>query len=381
MNRYFRMKKTMFSIFFVMILGSVLFAQSDDRYFDGLDKKSNVLTLTILYPSRGTLRSLQGLQEEGFFPSEDIIVVGAYHEKELTDYDASVDLADEKKLDWLRFHEIRGDIHKDNLFQKNDCTLDFEKIFRYSDGIIFFGGADIPPEIYGKKTNLLTGIRTPYRHYMELSFIFHLLGGYQDDHFQGLVASRPDFPVLCICLGEQTLNIGTGGTLIQDVWFEKYGKTFVEDVVDLGKENWHNNPWARLYPQEEFLWFNMHRIKLHEEGMFVNAMGFSTSDTPYIISSHHQAVDDLGKGMKVVATSMDGKIVEAIQHDKYPNVLGIQFHPEFYALWETEKKCRITPDDEKFSLKQFLKDNPPTYKFHAKIWEWFVGRIKEQHDR
>ena len=375
LNRWF-----ILTVLILGIVGGNLFAQSTDRYFDTLDKKSDVVTLTILYPSRGTIGSLIGLQKEGFFPSRDIIVVGAYHEKEFTDYKASQKFADEKGLGWLKFHKIVGEIDKDNLFRKNGCTPDFEKIFSFSDGIIFFGGADIPPEIYNEKTILLTGIQTPYRHYLELSFVFHLLGGSQDEDFQPLLEVEPEFPVLGICLGEQTLNVGTGGTLFQDIWFERYGKTYLEDVVKLGRERWHNNPLRRLYPEERLLSYNMHRILLKAEGKFCSEMGFDKKDTPYIISSHHQAVQKLGLGMRVIATSLDGKVVEAIEHERFPYVLGIQFHPEFSTLWETEKKFRITLEDEKFSLRSILEENPPSYAFHRKLWAWTIEKVRKYHD-
>lgn len=345
------------------------------RYFDTLDKKSDVLTVTIMYPSRGSLRSLMALMKEGFFPAEEIIVVGAHHEDEFSDYASSKKMAEDEGLTWLKFHTIQGELNRDNLYQKNQCTADFEKIFEYSDGIIFFGGADIPPELYGRKTNLLSGIRTPYRHYVELSFIFHLLGGLQDEDFKPLMAEKTDFPVLGICLGEQTLNVGTGGTLIQDIWFEKYKKTFIEDIVPLGRSKWHNNPLARIYPEEDLLWYNMHQIKLLDGGKFTKEMGFTKKDTPYIVSSHHQAVDKKGKGIRVIATSMDGKVVEAIDHEVYPNVLGVQFHPEFSTLYQTERTFRIEQKDDPFTLRSVLENNPPSYKFHKAIWGWYVSKL------
>ena len=51
-----------------------------------------------------------------------------------------------------------------------------------------------------------------------------------------------------------------------------------------------------------------------------------------------QMVDKLGEGIKIAATSLDGKVVEAIEHRKYPSVLGVQFHPEFPILWDQTKK-------------------------------------------
>ena len=60
--------------------------------------------------------------------------------------------------------------------------------------------------------------------------------------------------------------------------------------------------------------------------------------------------------------------------------VGIQFHPEFSTLWETEKKFRITLEDEKFSLRSILEENPPSYAFHRKLWAWTIEKVRKYHD-
>jgi len=250
----------------------------------------------------GSVRSLVMLREKGLIKLENLLVVGVYHEKEKTDYQKTIDFVMEDSLDWIRFHQLTDDIDKDVVFQKNALSDDFEKIFKNSDGIIFFGWADIPPYIYNNKTNLLSSINTPYRSFLETSFIFHLLGGSQDKNFKALLESRPEFPVLGICLGCQSLNVGTGGTLIQDIWSEKYGKKYLEDIIALSKDKWHANPFAKLYPEEKLIPYNMHPLKLLKTGKFLNEFGFTKEDKPFIISAHHQMVGKLGKDMKVIAT-------------------------------------------------------------------------------
>ncbi|MFW6139852.1 MAG: gamma-glutamyl-gamma-aminobutyrate hydrolase family protein [Acidobacteriota bacterium] len=351
------------------------------NYFDQASLRSEKIRLCVLHPSYSSLNSLINLKESGIFGDEHLEVVGVFHEQERTDYRNSFDLVRVNNLDWIKFHQLKGNLHKDNLFQKNDLTSEFEKIISKSDGIIFFGGADIPPYIYGEKTNLLTSIRTPMRHFLELSFVFHLLGGYQNSDLIPLLESCPDFPVLGICLGEQTLNIGTGGRMIQDIWSEKYGKKFLEEVMALSQDNWHTNPYSRLYPEKNLFPYNLHPIKLTPEGMFVERFGYSAQETPLICSSHHQAVDELGKGMEVCATTLDGQIIEAIQHKKYQNVLGIQFHPEFPLLWDPEASYLFLPQDEKeFTPLETLKNSPPSFSFHKKIWSWFYNSLQEVHE-
>jgi putative glutamine amidotransferase len=173
------------------------------------------------------------------------------------------------------------------------------------------------------------------------------------------------------------LNVGTGGTLIQDIWSEVYGKTYLEEVVQMGRDNWHTNPLARLYPQEKLMGYNLHPIEFVKNSKFVTVLKFQTEDHPTIMSAHHQAVKTLGKGMKIAATTMDGKIVEAIEHEKYPQVLGLQFHPEFPMLYDKNGKHRITMDDEEKSIPTIFQENPPSYEFHEAIWSWFVENINK----
>lgn len=350
------------------------------RAFDFALSPSANIRLAILYPSTGSINALRALREKGLLSLDTFEVIGVFHEAENIDYELSIQLVQDLGLDWFQFHRLSGELNPENLFQKNDISQEFKSIFEKSDGIIFFGGADIPPYLYGEKTQLLTGIRTPYRHFMELSFVFHLLGGAQDAGYTPLLTADPTYPVLCICLGEQTLNVGTGGSLVQDVWAELYNARFLEDVFALGRENWHTNPYARLYPEKNLLAYNLHPIRLLPQSKFVVEWDFSVSDSPYIMSAHHQSVEKLGRNIQVIATSLDGKVVEAIAHTAFPNVLGVQFHPEFPMLYDPDVKSKLTPDDSKeVSALEILEGNPPSLKFHQKIWAWFAEKLQNHH--
>ncbi|MFO7888774.1 MAG: hypothetical protein R6V04_00385, partial [bacterium] len=70
----------------------------------------------------------------------------------------------------------------------------------------------------------------------------------------------------------------------------------------------------------------------------------------------------------------------AIEHETYPNVLGVQFHPEYEKLWNPEKTFYFTPSDTvKKSLHSLLEENPPSLRFHKKLWSWFEGNLIEYH--
>jgi putative glutamine amidotransferase len=366
-----------FIILILLAIQAPLFSQAGERFFDTAPAAHKDIRLTVFYPSIGSIKAVAALRKYSCLDVPDLVVIGVFHEKEATKYAESLQYVKDNGLDWFRFHSVSAEIGEDVLFKKNACTPEYEKIFKGSDGIIFFGGPDIPPSIYKEKTNLLSVIEDPVRHDFELSAIFHLLGGLQDPAFKALLDGRPGFPALGICLGCQSLNVGTGGTLIQDIWSEVYGKPDVEDILALDPEQWHNNPYILLHPQEKLIGYNFHRIRLEGKGLFCSDMGFRTDDHPRILSSHHQALEKLGKGLKVIATSMDGKIVEAVAHEKYPNVLGVQFHPEHRMLWEDEAQFKQSPKDALFSFKGLLEGTPPSFAFNKGIWQWLSRKLTE----
>jgi putative glutamine amidotransferase len=381
MKRIFLKKFFFLTLCILWILGGILVSQVPDRFFDE-DLDPQELRLTIFAPSVSRIKSIVELRKNGLLPSENLVAIGVYHEREKTDYQKAKEFVEQNRLDWFKFHKISAPLSKDNLFQLNPCTMEFEAIFKKSDGIIFLGGGDMPPYIYKEKTLLLTDIETPIRHFLELSCIYHLLGGHQDRDFQGFLETDPEFPILGICLGFQSLNVGTGGTLIQDIWTEVYGKKYLEDGIRLSKEKWHANPFADLYPEAKLSERNIHSIKLRKKGKFCAEWGFQKQDRPYILSSHHQTLKKLGKGFKIAATSLDGKIVEAIEHEKFPNVLGVQFHPEAVDLWNAESIFKLTPEDkEKKTYRNVLEDNPPSLAFHQKIWTWLSQKLMEYHKK
>lgn len=337
--------------------------------------------LVVFNPEVFNIRALAELRKNGTFNVPNLAVIGVYHVKQAGDFESARKYVAEHGLDWFTFRPVAAEIGEADVFRKNACTPEFEDIVRNADGVIFFGGPDIPASVYGKKTNFLTSIEDPYRHYFELSAVFHLLGGSQDDAFKPLLEARPNFPILGICLGHQTLNVGTGGSLIQDIPSELYGKTFVEDSIAMGPEHWHSNPYRFLYPLDKLIGYNFHSLALDGNGLFVTAMGFKATDHPRILSSHHQAVEKLGKDLVVIATSRDGKIVEAVTHRKFPCVLGVQFHPEHPLLFDAAARVRQKPGDTPTSMRAILEGTPSSLAFNKAVWSWFAGKLVAAHGR
>jgi putative glutamine amidotransferase len=345
----------------------------------GTDDKITVLAF---YPTVDTIKDLLTLRQNGLIDLPNLEVVGVYHEKEKTDYQKSKAFVAENGLDWVTFHPISAPLSAEVVFGANVCTPEFERLFKRADGVIFFGGPDIPPYLYKEETSFLTIIEDPYRHFLELSFIFHLLGGRQDDTFVPLLDKRPDFPVLGMCLGCQSLNVATGGTLTQDIWSEVFGAATVEEAIALGTAKWHTNPYTRLLPQERLSGFIFHEVRFTNQGRFQKEIAWNEKDHPLVLSSHHQMIEKPGKGLRVIASSLDGEVIEAVEHERYRHVLGVQFHPEVWMLFDQRYQARFDPLDlTSFNLKTYLENRPPSLPFHRKLWSWVSRAWQEEHQK
>jgi putative glutamine amidotransferase len=118
---------------------------------------------------------------------------------------------------------------------------------------------------------------------------------------------------------------------------------------------------------------NFHSIKILDNKPLVG--DYHQNLQPLVYSNHHQAIEKLGKGLEVIATTVDGEIIEAIAHQQYPNVLGIQFHPEGTYLYHPDSKYRKNPKDGVKSGKEILEENN-SYQFHLKFWETFSKKLR-----
>jgi putative glutamine amidotransferase len=124
-------------------------------------------------------------------------------------------------------------------------------------------------------------------------------------------AEEAGIPVFAICFGMQILNVFRGGTLVQDIDGFAPGSVKHEQGPPLSR--------------------NSHSIDIVEGSRLYTAC---RSPSALVNSHHHQAVDELGKNLKVAARARDG-IIEAIE-DTRPNRynLGVQWHPE--VSWQTD---------------------------------------------
>lgn len=170
-----------------------------------------------------------------------------------------------------------------------------EALMAIVDGILLSGGPDVDPARYGD------------------AYVHPNTYGVDSDRDQFEIdlfdaALRHRLPVFGICRGIQVMNVGLGGTLIQDVATEHPG------AADIG-----------------------HRQ--HERGLENSVVGHEMSATDLTVlpifgdndlgvnSFHHQAIRDLASTLMPVAHSPDG-LVEAVVMRGNPDVFGVQWHPE-----------------------------------------------------
>lgn len=333
-------------------------------YFDSQNYQKGESHLVLMHPTVSNIRTVNNLLRKDILILDDFNFVGVFHSGERYDYERTKKFIDTARLAApFYLHKIHEEIAVDDLYGENALSKHFSLVFNLSEGIIFFGGPDLPPATYGRKTKLHTRIYDPYRHYQEASFLFHLIGGKQNETFKPLLKERPDYFILGICLGMQTMNVAAGGTLYQDIPSEVYQMDYVERVIEMEANNLHRNYNNALHPEVNLFSGNFHQVKPGDE------FPVAIKQEPLVYSNHHQAIEKLGKDFVVAATSMDGKIVEAIQHTKFPNVLGIQFHPEPPYLFDESMRYYLTPEDEKPVSGYELLKQANSLTFHYQFWE------------
>ena len=330
-------------------------------------------------PTVHRIKTIEYLTDNKIFDvKRKVEFVGVYFEGQNYDFSKTKAYIEKNKLKRFHLQEINGDLTEDNLYQNNELSGQFKKVFDNSVGIIFFGGPDIPPVIYGEE-NMKSFVTDPERHFFESSFLFHLLGGYQNEGFRPFLAERPDYLVTGFCLGMQTINVATGGNLIQDIPAEIYGAETAEQAVNIGRENLHRNYWQEIEEDEQFMSANLHTIKFTDHPFFGKTVKTRKNATPRILSAHHQAVDKIGKGLAVTALSPDGKIIEGLAHDKYRNVFAVGFHPEVPALYENMEPRKFHPSDVPKTYYEIIGKS--SVRFHKVYWDFIsetLNKAKKQ---
>ena len=156
------------------------------------------------------------------------------------------------------------------------------------DGLVFSGGSDLDPELYGQEAHEETTGVVRARDEAELA----LLSG----------ALERDMPVLAICRGSQVMNVARGGDLVQHL----------PEVV--GHEAHKHDPPGV---------FADHDVDLVDGTGVQRLLG----DRAPVKSHHHQGFGRLGGGLREAARAEDGT-VEALEDPSRRFAIGVLWHPE-----------------------------------------------------
>ncbi len=156
------------------------------------------------------------------------------------------------------------------------------------DGLVVTGGRDVEAARYGHQSHEKAEKPDRLRDLLEDELI--------------TAAIQMKLPFLGICRGAQLLNVNRGGTLIQHL----------PDLVGdnrylLGDGNFAHMP-----------------ISVREGSLLASIVGDQVENAALY---HHQAIDEPGEGLQVVAYSPDG-IVQAVEVENHPFGLAVQWHPE-----------------------------------------------------
>jgi putative glutamine amidotransferase len=329
--------------------------------------------LVLLHPTVSNIESMEWMVGNQIINIPGVEMLGVYSAGEAYDYSASERYLAAHKLKNYQLRKISGDIKPEEIYRENSCTSSFRKLFEESDAIIFFGGPDIPASVFGNEQHLLTVVTDPQRHYFETSLFFHLIGGSRNTKFKPFLNDNPGFIIRAFCLGMQTMNVAAGGTLVQDIPVETYHLFTLESVSRQPAENQHRSYESPLFPLSELFGGNFHPIKIGQTGYLKEIAVKSRATSPKVLSYHHQAVGRLGANMKVIATSVDKKIIEGLQHSQFKNVVGVQFHPESSSLYKPETKFTTIPG-KVFSPYELLEKSN-SMQFHQLFWKDFSEKV------
>jgi putative glutamine amidotransferase len=158
------------------------------------------------------------------------------------------------------------------------------------DGILFTGGNDLDPGLYGQPLHDKAVPIDPARQRFELALLTEV--------------ENRRLPALGVCMGCQLMNVHRGGSLIQ----------FLPDVQrDQALE--HRKIGTEL---------TRHPVKLAMDSRLGHAIGKGEIS---VNTYHKQAAEKIGRGLRIVGTAPDG-VIEAFEDPTFPLFAAVQWHPE-----------------------------------------------------
>jgi putative glutamine amidotransferase len=158
------------------------------------------------------------------------------------------------------------------------------------DGICFTGGNDMNPVRFGEEWHPKVTRMDERRENFEFALIAEV--------------EKRRRPALGVCFGSQLMNVHRGGNLIQFLPEQKPG------------------PIEHRYREETGP--TRHQVKLNLDSLLGRAIGKSDLS---VNTYHKQASNQIGRGLRVIATAPDG-VIEAFEDPSLPMFVAVQWHPE-----------------------------------------------------
>lgn len=168
------------------------------------------------------------------------------------------------------------------------------------DALVLSGGGDVEPSVYGGPSEDGTEMVDPRRDAFELGLLD--------------AARARGRPILGVCRGMQVLNVGFGGTLIGEL------------ARSTKSSHYEPKRWDST----------VHSVRMDPASKMSKALGASDIE---VNSLHHQAIENLGRGLRAVGWADDG-VIEAVEGESEP-VFGVQWHPEWMTGADFEAQVRV----------------------------------------
>jgi putative glutamine amidotransferase len=160
------------------------------------------------------------------------------------------------------------------------------------DGVLFSGGDDVNPRLFGEAQLPETKKVLDERDEIESVLLKSCL--------------EKGIPVFGICRGLQIINVVLGGSLFQHIQTQ-YPSSIQHDRHDDIREKRH------------------HSVTVTQGSLLARLTGLNSLQ---VNTLHHQGIRDLAKGLYIGGKCTEDRLIEAVEKNDTRFFLAVQWHPE-----------------------------------------------------